>query len=79
MLRCIKIFFEVNVKDYGAVGDGVADDSEAIEKAIMAARGRRVFVPKGNYRIAKGIRKRPGLYIQGEPGTVFSGDPTVLV
>lgn len=54
----------VNVLDYGATGNGVTDDSDAIEAAILAAynqatldtglrRGAVVFFPKGQYRIAQ--------------------------
>src|ERR1700744_5525487 len=41
-----------NVKDYGAVGDGVNLDSKAITKAIdaaAAAGGGTVYIPAGNY------------------------------
>jgi hypothetical protein len=47
--------FFVNVKDYGAVGDGVADDREAIQDAIDAAAqsgGGKVFLPAGTYFIS---------------------------
>lgn len=40
----------VNVKTFGAKGDGTADDTEAFRKAIAASD--LVFVPKGNFRIS---------------------------
>ena len=51
----------INVKDYGAVGDGVADDTSAIRTALRAAGGagstepRVVFFPAGEYIITKPI------------------------
>lgn len=39
----------VDVRDYGAIGDGMTDDSAAFEAADAAANGRRVLVPKGTY------------------------------
>lgn len=38
----------VNVKDFGAVGDGVTDDTAAIQEAINS--GRNVFIPSGTYK-----------------------------
>jgi hypothetical protein len=41
----------VSVKDFGAVGDGVADDTAAIQAAIaQAGNGGSVFFPAGTYR-----------------------------
>jgi len=42
-----------NVKDYGAVGDGVADDSSAIQAAIDSFSGTQgtVFFPDGVYNL----------------------------
>jgi hypothetical protein len=44
-----------NVKDYGAVGDGAADDTVAIQDAIdaaSAAGGGVIYVPPGDYLIS---------------------------
>lgn len=41
----------VSVKDFGAVGDGVADDAAAIQTAIVAALGKTLYFPPGTYRI----------------------------
>ncbi len=43
----------VSVKDFGAVGDGVTDDTAAIQAAIDAAE--TVFLPDGQYRITSSL------------------------
>jgi hypothetical protein len=44
----------VNVRDYGAVGDGIADDSKAIRDAVAALkRGSTLQFPTGTYRFAE--------------------------
>lgn len=48
----------VNVRDYGAVGDGVADDRAAIVAAFTAAKSMlpcEVYFPAGTYGISNGI------------------------
>lgn len=42
----------VDVRDYGAIGDGVTDDTAAFEAADTAAAGRRVLVSAGTYYLA---------------------------
>ena len=43
----------VNVKDFGAVGDGVADDTAAIQAAYNAASaGQQIYIPYGTYNIS---------------------------
>ena len=40
----------VNVRDYGAVGDGVTDDTMAIRRAVRAVgQGGTVYFPAGEY------------------------------
>jgi hypothetical protein len=56
-----------SVRDYGAKGDGVADDSAAFQAAINAvpASGGVVFVPAGTYRIASALTLKSGLSFLG--------------
>lgn len=59
-----------NVMDFGAVGDGVADDTAAIQAAINLAgndgigRSGIVYVPKGIF-IASTLTLRKGVTLQG--------------
>ena len=45
----------VNVKDFGAVGDGVHDDTAAFRSALTAAKGGCLVVQKGNYNITSNL------------------------
>ena len=45
----------VDVRDYGAKGDGVTDDSAAFIAADAAANGRTVMVPAGNYLLSNNV------------------------
>ena len=47
----------VSAKDYGAVGDGVTDDTEALQKAIDG--NDAVYLPTGWYRVSNTLRMRP--------------------
>ena len=40
---------EISVKDFGAVGNGIADDTTAIFNALQAASGRTLVFPSGTY------------------------------
>lgn len=45
-----------NVKDYGAIGDGVADDTAEINAAIAAANGNGiVYYPNGTYKVTSNL------------------------
>lgn len=48
----------INVKTCGAVGDGITDDAEAIQKAIDSIGNYEegtIYFPVGRYRITKGL------------------------
>lgn len=46
----------VNVKDFGAVGDGVVDDTAAIQAAILATTtGKTIFFPSGTYKFSTSL------------------------
>jgi len=41
----------VDVRDYGAIGNGTTDDTAAFEAANAAANGRTVLIPSGVFRL----------------------------
>ncbi len=63
----------VNVKDFGAKGDGVADDQAAIQAAMNEAKatGKTVWMPEGTYNHS-GVLTLDGAKMEG------AGDKTVL-
>lgn len=53
-----------NVLDYGAVGDGVNDDTAAIQAAVTASNG--VYFPSGTYLITRAIEVPNNRVLRGE-------------
>jgi hypothetical protein len=57
----------LNVRDFGAKGDGSKDDTEAIQKAVDLAYtsgGGRVFFPPGTYLVTS-VNLQEGITLQG--------------
>jgi len=55
-----------NVKNFGAVGDGVHDDTEAFLKAIFQTQGGAIFIPPGRYKITDIIEiKKSNVVLRG--------------
>lgn len=69
----------INVKEFGAVGNGVCDDTKAIQNAINHANehGRTVQIPRGTYLISKPIILN-GCTLIGEVGNIFKNSGTVI-
>lgn len=74
----------VSVKDFGAVGDGVADDTAAIQAAIdyaiyyssgtlqTTSSGMKVFLPRGKYKTTDTLHL--GYGVNGFTSIVFEGE-----
>jgi hypothetical protein len=64
-----------NVKDFGAKGNGVADDTAAIQAAFNQAAYAAVYFPPGGYRVTSPIRITGGPfghYVYGAPAAIHA-------
>lgn len=55
----------VDVKDYGAKGDGSTDDTDAFEAADAAANGRTILVSEGVFRLTQDVTLENRVQFQG--------------
>jgi len=57
----------VSVKDFGAVGNGVTDDTAAIQAAITATSAGIILIPEGTYKVSSTISwTKNNIYVEGE-------------
>ena len=80
----------VSVKDFGAVGDGITDDTEAINRALYEvycrsnnSTARKVlWIPAGRYIVSDGINVPSNAILRGEGAAntiiVQTADPTYV-
>ena len=61
-----------NVKDYGALGDGLTDDTAAIEAACAAVGYGTLFFPKGDYLIGNLVIPDTSFVGESMKSTYFS-------
>lgn len=69
-----KANFALNVKDFGALGNGSTDDTAAIQAAINAlpAAGGLIVIPAGTYVISASLTLKEGTQLEGcGPGTIL--------
>ncbi|GGH54050.1 right-handed parallel beta-helix repeat-containing protein [Frigidibacter albus] len=56
----------IDVRDYGARGDGVSNDQPAFAAADAAAAGRTVLVPEGTYYLASTVTINSPIRFEGQ-------------
>lgn len=58
----------INVRDFGAAGNGSTDDTSAIQGAIdsVLGTGGTIYLPKGIYKISTQLNLRNGITILGD-------------
>ena len=61
----INLDHAIDVRDYGAVGDGSTDDTTAIQNAATAAAGSTLFFPKGTWLITSAITLDSDTMVRG--------------
>lgn len=62
----------INVKDFQAFGDGVKDDSNAIQQVIDSAPlNSTIYFPLGKYRLAKTVLVNKTLHISADEAIFF--------
>lgn len=70
-----KLMNWVDVRDYGAVGDGATDDSAAFAAADDAAQGRRVLVSAGTFYLGSSVTLSNPVQFEG---TLVMPDSAIL-
>jgi hypothetical protein len=60
----------VSVSSYGAVGDGITDDTDALAAAALAAAGKTLVIPTGVF-LTNGLTLAPGTTLQSEGNGVL--------
>jgi hypothetical protein len=63
----------LNVKNYGAKGNGTTDDTSAISSAISKApSGSVIYLPAGTYRLTKRIYLKSNMILRGDGSALTS-------
>ncbi|MGZ9583855.1 right-handed parallel beta-helix repeat-containing protein [Paenibacillus marinisediminis] len=60
----------LDIRDYGAVGDGATDCSNAIQQAVNNANGDTVYIPTGVFMLSKPIQLPAGRTVLHGVGTL---------
>jgi len=72
-VKTLKESYTLNVRDFGAAGDGVRDDTTSIQAAIYACpKDGRVLVPRGVYKVTS-LFMKSDIRFEIAEGAVISG------
>src|SRR5690606_37577564 len=58
-------------RSFGAVGNGLADDTAALQEALNAAQSRRLVIEPGTYLISGPLRIKRGTLLSGYGATII--------
>lgn len=73
-VKTLREFVTLNVKDFGAKGDGIQDDTLFIQAAILSCPDEsRVLVPEGTYRVTS-LFLKSNLRLELAEGAVLSAE-----
>ena len=73
-----KVIEVISVKDFGAVGDGVTDDTAAIQTALNSGAGL-VSIPPGDYKVTSTLLIPPNTHLNGAFGQSIKYNPSNAV
>ncbi len=65
----------VNIKDFGAKGNATTDDTQALKNAL--AKSKKIYFPKGNYKISEAITLPANTQLFGISGSTIIV-PTII-
>lgn len=65
-----------NVLDFGAIGDGVTDDTTAIQNALNSGVGN-VYFPTGTYKISSGLTVACSIFGDGQGESIITSTATI--
>jgi hypothetical protein len=68
-----------NVLDYGAVGDSITNDTDAIQACIDDAQNGTVYIPSGKYSVTSTLEINYATQIKGAGTMFFYGDNGTVI
>ena len=67
---------QYNVRTFGATGDGVTDDTSALQSAFTAAAGATVLIPPGTYKVTGSMTLPEDTTLRGAGATLTGAFPS---